>query len=234
MIKSKIKIDVSVINLYLEGCSTKEDFKLAIDGYKFAMMQGVEPNEITFGIMVKVFGFARELEKAFDLLDLMKVYNIIPSIIIFTNLIHISFYCRDVRKAELAFSLFRKQQLDGDQLIYSKMIDGLLRFRHINKVPKYIKYCLEEQCSLKEKTVTTIKKYFQSEEMNETLEKIQSFSSLKKKPHQHVHKFINNYNLENPKKYKKQIREQRIQIMNTNVMKEEFAFEEKVEGKEAK
>lgn len=38
MIKSKIKIDVSVINLFLESCSTKEDFKLAIDGYKFAMM----------------------------------------------------------------------------------------------------------------------------------------------------------------------------------------------------
>lgn len=71
MIKSKIKMDVSVINLFLESCSTKDDFKLAIEGYKFAMMIGIEPNEITFGIMVKVFGFARELEKAFDLLDLM-------------------------------------------------------------------------------------------------------------------------------------------------------------------
>lgn len=38
MIKSKIRIDVSVINLFLESCSTKDDFKLAIDGYKFSMM----------------------------------------------------------------------------------------------------------------------------------------------------------------------------------------------------
>lgn len=129
MIQSKIKIDVSVINLFLESCATKQDFKLAIDAYKFSMMQGVEPNEITFGIMVKVFGFSRELEKAFDLLDLMAVYNIHPSIIIYTNLIHISFYCREPRKAELAFSLFRKQKLDGDALIYSKLIDGLIRFR---------------------------------------------------------------------------------------------------------
>jgi pentatricopeptide repeat protein len=58
--------------------------------------------------MVKVFGFARDLESAFELLNLMLVFNIKPSIIIFTNLIHISFYCRDPRKAELAFSLFRK------------------------------------------------------------------------------------------------------------------------------
>ncbi|MCC6448005.1 MAG: hypothetical protein IT215_04905 [Chitinophagaceae bacterium] len=165
MIKSKINIDVSVLNLYLESCSTKEDFKLGVDGYKFAMMSGIEPNEITFGIMVKVFGFARELEKAFDLLDLMDVYKIEPSIIIFTNLIHISFYCREVRKAELAFSLFRKHNLDGDKLIYSKLIDGLLRFKHINKVPKYVKYCLDEKCSLNEKTIEGIQKYFNGEEM---------------------------------------------------------------------
>lgn len=206
MIKSKIKIDVSVLNLFLESCSTKEDFKLAVDGYKFAMMQGIEPNEITFGIMVKVFGFARNLESAFDLLDLMEVYSIKPSIIIFTNLIHISFYCREVRKAELAFQLFRKHDLDGDCLLYSKIIDGLLRFRHIQKVPKYVKYCYDEKCTLKEKTIQGILKYFKGDEMKETLEKIKSFSSIVKKPHKNVHKFINNYNLENPKKFKKQIR----------------------------
>ena len=59
MISSKITIDVSVVNLFLDSCATKEDYKLAIDGYKYAMMQNVEPNEITFGIMVKVLGFAR-------------------------------------------------------------------------------------------------------------------------------------------------------------------------------
>lgn len=103
--------------------------------------------------MVKVLGFARQLHKAFELLDLMKVYKIEPSIIIFTNLIHISFYNRNPRKAELAFTLFRKHKLDGDALIYSKIIDGLIRFRQVNKVPKYIKYCLKEKCSLKEKTI---------------------------------------------------------------------------------
>lgn len=53
--------------------------------------------------MVKVYGFARELEKAFELIDLMAVYNIQPSIIFFTNLIHNSFYNRKPNKAELAF-----------------------------------------------------------------------------------------------------------------------------------
>ena len=79
--------------------------------------------------MVKVHGFARDLQAAFDLLDLMNVYQIKPSIIIFTNLIHISYYCREPRKAELAYSLFRKHNLDGDELLYSKLIDGLIRFK---------------------------------------------------------------------------------------------------------
>lgn len=108
MIKSDIQVDISVVNLFLETCSTKQNFKLSIEGYKFSMMHNLVPNEITFGIMIKVFGFARELHKAFELLDLMKVYKINPSIIVFTNLVHISFYNRNPKKAELAFSLFRK------------------------------------------------------------------------------------------------------------------------------
>lgn len=38
MIKAKIKIDVSVINLFLESCSSKDDYKLGIEGYRFSMM----------------------------------------------------------------------------------------------------------------------------------------------------------------------------------------------------
>lgn len=61
MINAGIEIDVSVINLFLDSCANKVDFKLGITGYQYAMMKNVEPNEITFGIMVKIYGFAREL-----------------------------------------------------------------------------------------------------------------------------------------------------------------------------
>ena len=93
------------------------------------MMKNVMPNEITFGIMVKIYGFSRELHKAFELIDLMEVYEIKPSIIVFTNLIHISFYDRKPRKAELAFKLARQHKIRGDKLFYSKLIDGLIRFK---------------------------------------------------------------------------------------------------------
>lgn len=59
----------------------------------------------------------------------MTVFGIEASIIIFTNLIHISFYNRNPRKAELAFTLFKKSKQTGDRLMYSKLIDGLIRFK---------------------------------------------------------------------------------------------------------
>ncbi len=65
MICSGIQIDVSVINLFLDSCANRTDCKLGIKGYEYSMMKNVKPNEITFGIMVKIFGFSRELHRAF-------------------------------------------------------------------------------------------------------------------------------------------------------------------------
>lgn len=103
--------------------------------------------------MVKLFGLARDLDRVFELLDLMEVYKIKPSIIHFTNMIHVSFYSKNSKKAELAFKLFKKQGLKGDAILYSKIIDGLMRDRKYNRVPIYIDYCLKDQCSLKNHTI---------------------------------------------------------------------------------
>ena len=208
MIQAKIKIDVSVVNLFLENCSNKKDFKLAIKGYQYCMMQNITPNEITFGIMIKVFGFSRELYKAFDLLDLMDVYNIKPSIIIYTNLVHISFYNRKVRKAELAFTLLRKQKIKGDCLLYSKLIDGLIRFRDINKVPKYINYALKEKCTLKRDTITSILKHIDNPEMRNKLNLIKEFKKNEFKGNKYNNKIQNKYHIENPKRFKKIMQDQ--------------------------
>lgn len=81
-----------MVNFFLDSCSNNVDYKLGITAYNYIMMKEVEPNEITFGIMIKIYGFGKELGKAFEILDTMKNYNIEASIVIFTNLIHISFY----------------------------------------------------------------------------------------------------------------------------------------------
>jgi hypothetical protein len=79
-------------------------------------------------------------------------------------LIHISFYNRNPRKAELAFKLFKKNKLDGDALLYSKIIEGLIRFNKLNKVNKYIDLAIKEKCHLKESGYQAIRKKFKDEE----------------------------------------------------------------------
>lgn len=176
MINSDITVDVSVINLFLDSCANVNDYKLGSQAYQYTMMKNIVPNEITFGIMIKIHGFAKELQKAFDLLDLMMVYEITPSIIVFTNLVHISFYSRNAKKADLAFTLFKKQGLKGDRLLYSKLIDGFLRFNEHSKVLKYIDLALADHCALKKPTMDQLYDYFYGDQ--HMMEKLGKFRAL--------------------------------------------------------
>ena len=176
-------LDISVVNLFLDSCATPKDFKLGIQGYQYSMMKNVTPNEVTFGIMVKIFGFSRELRKAFDLLDLMAVYEISPSIIIFTNLVHISFYNSNPRKAELAYTLFKRKGLKGDKLLYSKLIDGFIRYKELKKVPKYINLAMEEEVGLKPDTYEKIGKKFGNDK--DIMDKLKKLKEFGKKPEKH-------------------------------------------------
>lgn len=62
------------------------------------------------------------------------------SIIFFTNLIHISFMLRNSRKAELAFNLFKKTGKRGDSLMYSKLIEGVIKAKKHEKIGFYLDY----------------------------------------------------------------------------------------------
>ena len=149
MLESTISVDVSVVNLFLDCCANKFDYKLGIKGYQLADAHKIKPNEVTFGIMIKIYGFSRELGKAFSTLDVMKAYGIRPSIIVFTNLVHISFYSRNLKRVEEAYRLFKKEKLKGDRLLYSKLVDGFLRNKDIARAMKYLNFSFQEKVPLK-------------------------------------------------------------------------------------
>lgn len=66
---------------------------------------------------------------------------------------------------------------------------------------------MKENCTLKPHTIENILKLFNTKKMQENMEEIRKNAAIKRKPHKNVHKIVNKYNLENPKKYKKIIRE---------------------------
>lgn len=214
MINSGIEIDISVINLFLDNCANPGDFRLGVQGYQYALLKNVAPNEITFGIMVKIYGFSRELSKAFELLDLMDAYKIKPSIIIFTNLVHISFYNKTPKKAELAFTLFKKLGLRGDKLLYSKLIDGLIRFGEESRVEKYIDYAIADDVGLKLETIDKIRESVEeNHSLTAKLQQIDTILKLEKtrkaEPAHEKPKYTSKN--DNPKHFKKLIHEQNRQ-----------------------
>lgn len=211
MLDSGIESDISVINLFLDSCANQQDFRLAIQAYQFIMTKNVHPNEITFGVMIKVFGFARDVQKAFELLDLMAAYKINPSIVIYTNLIHISFYNKNAKKAEAAFSIFKRTGMRGDRLMYSKLIDGLLRFADVSRTLKYLDEAIKDQCSLKPETIQRLEELEDNDGALES--RLRELHRLSQNPQNgrmtaNKDRFKNNYTQENTKRFKQIIREE--------------------------
>ena len=178
MLKSEISVDVSVVNLFLDCCANNRDFKLGIKGYQLSDKHKVKPNEVTFGIMIKIYGFSRELGKAFAALDLMKAYKIRPSIIVFTNLVHISFYSRNLKRVEQAYRLFKKEKLKGDRLLYSKLVDGFLRNRDVPRALKYLNLCHQEKVPLKPDVCDKLEKVINKKDI-ENREKVRDCRKFK-------------------------------------------------------
>jgi pentatricopeptide repeat domain-containing protein 1 len=149
LLGSEIVADISIVNLFLDSCANYNNYRLALKIYEQADVHKIKPNEITFGIMIKVYGFSREVKKAFDLIPVMKAYNIVPSIIVYTNLVHISFYNKNFRKVEEAYSMLKRDRIKGDRLLYSKLIGGFLRFKNYPKALKYLRFAHQDRCPIK-------------------------------------------------------------------------------------
>ena len=180
LLNGQVEADISIVNLFLDSCANYHNYNLALKIYEQADLHKIKPNEITFGIMIKVYGFSRELKKAFDLIPVMKAYDIIPSIIVYTNLVHISFYNKNFRKVESAFSMFKRDKLKGDRLLYSKLIDGFLRFKDMGRALKYLNYAHQEKCPIKKEVWEKLDRMIKpGHSSRQKLEEIKSFSERK-------------------------------------------------------
>jgi len=211
MLNANVQNDISVINLFLDSCANQEDYKIALGAYNFIMNKCSAPNEITFGVLIKIFGFAHDLNRAFDQLDLMSVHKIEPSIVIYTNLIHVAFYNKNYKKAEQAFLLFKKTGNRADKLMYSKLINGLLKFASLSRAVKYIDEAIADKASLKPETVQQLRAASKNDpQLEERLQLLLSFEKYEQneKLTHNKDRFKNNYADENTKKYKLKMREE--------------------------
>lgn len=64
----------------------------------------------------------------------MKRENIEPNLIYFTNLVHISFYCGNYKKAHQAYELLHFYKIKPDSKFYQKIIEGSLYFKRYSLI----------------------------------------------------------------------------------------------------
>lgn len=69
---------------------------------------------------------------------------------------------------------------------------------------------------MKDKSIKNLLKAFDDEETKEKVGIMKKFLGMKKKNQSQFNKMVNNYNLENPKKFKNEITEQRKRHLNEN------------------
>ena len=69
---------------------------------------------------------------------------------------------------------------------------------------------------MKDKSIKNLLKAFPDEETMEKVDVMKKFLGFKKKNESQFNKMVNNYNIENPKKFKNEITEQRKRLMNEN------------------
>lgn len=157
LIETNQKYEISSIcNNFLESCANKMMWKLGFKAWNLILEKNLAIDEITFGIVVKFYQHSKNLSKAFELLALMKQKKVEPTVIFFTNLIHISFGLANWEKAQEAFTLCNELGIPKDSYIYSKFLKGLIYFKKYNLVEKYLQQAIDDRIGLQQEIVQQI------------------------------------------------------------------------------
>jgi pentatricopeptide repeat protein len=205
MMDDNVQYDVSIINLFLENCSANEDFKLGISSFEHFAKRKCIFNDISFGIMVKIYGASFKLKTAFDLLEQMEAFFVKPSLIFFTNLIHVSFFNKKPAKAELAATLMKKNKIKGDKLMYTKLIEGLLRFKQTDRVLYYVQSAIDDSTTLKQELIDQLFEIYEDEpEACQLIERVK-YSGKRGEGEVKKEKLKNNFSHTNTQAFKNQI-----------------------------
>jgi pentatricopeptide repeat protein len=149
MLREGVSPDLPIFNLLLEACADPTNFTYGFQVYSILCTTGIRPSPITFGTLVKLYGFKGCPEEAFSLINEMRRWNVEPSVIFFTNIIHISFSNRQAHLAEKAYFMMCNEGLQPDLICIAKLVQGFTRAKLLHKAVTFVKTANELGLKLK-------------------------------------------------------------------------------------
>lgn len=125
--------DCIVYNTLLDGCTRHSRFDLADRVVKEMEDRDVTPSNFTVGILVKMYGKRRQLNKAFEVIDTVPVkYGFTANAQVKTCLICACLNNNSVDKAFEIFDQLRAGQRQADAKSWGAMISGCLRLKRVD------------------------------------------------------------------------------------------------------
>ena len=95
--------------------------------------QNILPSNVTYSILIKIYGKARQLDKALAIIQEMKSRGINPGIIVYTCLIQTCIKSGDIATALMKFKEMVSEGIVGDQVTYSTLLKGCLQFKKFSE-----------------------------------------------------------------------------------------------------
>ena len=87
-------------------------------------LSNIEPSSVTYGILIKAYGFANQLDNAFNAFIKMKESNLQPNDVTYGCLLDACIKNRKLDKALTVFEDMKKDNIVMNSIIYTTLIKG--------------------------------------------------------------------------------------------------------------
>merc|ERR1719191_1248690 len=123
--QENLVLDEIAFNSLLNGCSKNNKVNYAETVFASMRELGVKPSNVTFSILVKMYGKAKMLDKATEIMDLMENdYKEKPNLFVYTCLIQACVQNMQVKRGWDLFHTMQEKGIEPDAVTYGTLIHG--------------------------------------------------------------------------------------------------------------
>merc|ERR1719181_83582 len=129
-----LNVDEILYNSLLEGCVKSNQATRGLELFQQMLADKVQPSNITFSIMVKIYASANRLDQAVDLIKRMEPdFKVRPSNIVFSCLVKCYVTAqRLAQAANLLLGLPRAAKIQPEQPMFALVLPGLIAQKQID------------------------------------------------------------------------------------------------------
>jgi len=178
MLNSHIRPDEGLINLLLESCYITGKLDKGNEIFNIMNSLKIPASNITYSMLIKLYGKVRKIHKAVGVLDIMKQNRVKPNLITYTNLVQACLKAKHLDYLKAILSDLQNDNLKVDQVFYSKLISGLENLGNRDMLCFYLKKSLNDKIILGQDLYDNALRLFETYEGPEKDEVIQRIQNL--------------------------------------------------------